>query len=381
MTPAVRGRIQSILVLLLLGCGGDPAGPNSGGTLAVTIQGLPSGSSAAVGISGPGGFSRSLTTSQTFTDLTAGSYTVTATGVTVGGAAYQAAPGSQTVAVVQSGPQATATVTYTTPMGSLTVKVNGLGTSKGAVTVSGPNGYNQSVTNTTTLTGLVPGSYTIAAQGVTASCGSPYTATPDTQTVSISANSTSQATVSYTSTAAGPGNLCVDGMYVTQSAQNYAGSVPLVANRNGLVRVFVVASQPGTPASGVKVQLRFLDGLGVTLDSTVILTPLSMVSVPTAPDESSLGNSWNYTVAGTVLRAGMKIQAKVIPGAAANAVPGDDSLLVTPTVRTVPTLNVTFVPIAQKGIPAGRRVPGNVTAGNATEFMQDTKDMHPIDTY
>jgi hypothetical protein len=382
MSPAVRNHLPWVLLVLLLGCSGDPTGPNGGGTLAVTIQGLPTGSAADVSISGPGGFARSLTASQTFTGLTAGSYTVTATGISVGGATYQASPGIQTVAVVQSGPQATASVTYATPKGSLAITINGLGTSgTAAVTVTGPNSYNQAVTTTRTLRGLTPGTYTVSANGVTASCGSSYSPAPGTQDLSVSPGATTQATVSYNSTATGQADLCVDGMYVTQSAQNYAGTVPLVANRNGLVRVFVVASQPSTPASTVKVQLRFLDALGGTLDSTVISAPLSMVSVPMAPDESSLGNSWNYSVAGSTLRAGMTIEAKIIPGGAPDAVPGDNVLSRTPTVKTVPTINVTFVPIVQKGIPAGHRLPGNVTTGNAAQFMQDTKDMHPIDTY
>jgi hypothetical protein len=383
MRTAARRHIRSIFLLLLLGCSGDPTGP-SGGTLTVTIQGLPGGSAAAVSISGPNGYGQSLTGSQTLTGLPPGVYTLTAADVTVGTAPYQASPSSQTVAVVRNGSPGSAFITYSTPMGSLAIAINGAGTNNSAlVTVSGPGGYNQSVTNSRTFTGLTPGNYTIAAQNVTASCGAiPYTASPASQTATVVASATTNASVTYTPPSGGQVNLCVDGMYLTQSAQNYAGTVPLVQNRNGLLRVFVVADQANTPASTVQVRLRLYPPVG--LPSTVTLSPpVGMVSVPTAPDESALGNSWNYSVPGGTILPGMRIEAEVDPAnVVAESIESDNVFApAAPSVRTVPTLNVTFVPVLQKGIPAGRRVAGNVTAGNAASFMQVTRDMYPIDAY
>jgi hypothetical protein len=381
MSTAARRHIPSILLLLLLGCSGDPSGP-SGGTLSVTIQGLPSGSAAAVSISGPNGYGQSLTGSQTFTGLAPGVYTVTASDVTVGAAPYQASPPSQTVAVVSSGSPANASVTYTTPTGSLALTISGLGTSSNAVvTVTGPSSYNQPVTTTTTLSGLNPGTYTIDAQNVTASCGSPYVVSPTTQSVTVTANATANATVSYSPPAAGSVNLCIDGMYVTQSAQSYAGAIPLVQSRNGLLRVFVVADRANTPAPTVTVQLRIYSPSGVP--STVTLQPpAGLVYVPTAPDESALNTSWNYSVPGGTIQAGFQIEAEVLPGTVLESDATDNVLgPTTPTVRTVPTLDVTFVPIIQSGIPFNRRVAGNVTTGNAASFLKITQDMHPIDTF
>ncbi|HEV8455031.1 MAG TPA: hypothetical protein VGQ24_09080, partial [Gemmatimonadales bacterium] len=309
-------------------------------------------------------------------------YTVTASDVTVGAAPYQASPASQTVAVVRSGSPATASVTYTTPTGSIALTISGLGTSSNAVvTVTGPGSYNQSVTSTRTLSGLTPGTYTIDAQNVTSSCGSTFSVSPTTQNVTVTASATANATVSYSPSAGGTVNLCIDGMYVTQSAQNYAGTVPLVQNRNGLLRVFVVADRASTPAATVQVVLRIYDPLGA--QSTVTLQPpVGMVYVPTAPDESALNSSWNHPVPGGTIQAGFKIEAEVLPGTVSESDTTDNVLgPTTPTVRTVPTLNVTFVPVVQKGIPVGRRVPGNVTTGNAASFMQVTQDMHPIEAY
>src|SRR3954465_11262221 len=119
MNHAARRPLISILLLLLLGCSGDPSGP-SGGTLSVNIQGLPGGSSAAVTVSGPSGYAQSLTSSQTLTGLTPGLYTVAASGVTVGNASYQASPSSQTVSVA-GGASAAASILYTTPTGNLAI--------------------------------------------------------------------------------------------------------------------------------------------------------------------------------------------------------------------------------------------------------------------
>jgi hypothetical protein len=376
MSSAARSHIASILVLLLLGCtGGDPGGPTAA-SLRVTIGGLPVGSPAAVSISGPDGYAQSLTASQTITGLTPGVYTVAASNVTVGTAPYQPSPTSQTVAVVRSGSPATASITYSTPVGNLDIAISGIGTNNSAaVTVTGPGGYNESVTNSKTLTGLTPGDYTITAQNVTASCGAiPYTATPPSQTKTVVASTTTNANVTYTAPSGGLVNLCVDGMYLTQSAQTYAGSIPLVANRAGLLRVFVVATQANTPAATVQVQLRFYNALGLQSTQTVS-APAGMVSVPTAPGEDSLSNSWNYTMTGAEVQPGMRIEAEVMPGVVAESNAGDNILSPpAPVVRTMPTLNVTFVPIVQ---PGNQR--GDVTDANKNQFLDVTRRMHPID--
>jgi hypothetical protein len=374
MSPAARVRLASFLTLVSLGCSGDPSGPTPG-TLAVNIQGLPAGSPAAVNVSGPGGYAQSVSSSQALTGLTPGVYTVAASSVTVGATTYSASPTSQTVAVVSGGSPASAFVSYTTPQGNLALTVSGVGSTNSAVvTVSGPNGFNRSVTSTKTLTGLIPGSYTITAQNVTATCsGTSYTAAPSNQTATVVAGGTTNASVTYTPTSGAQLNLCIDGVNLNQSAQTYSNSIPLVANRNGLLRVFVVANQPNIPASTVQVQLRFY--IGAALQSTVTVSPpAGMISVPTAAEESSLSNSWNYSVAGAAIVPNLKIEAQLIPGAVSDANATDNLVTATPTVRIVPTLNVTFVPIVQPG-----GLTGGVTDLNKAAFLDATQRLHPID--
>ena len=109
-----------MLVLLLAACGGGGGNPGANpvpdpgattGSLQVSINSLPSGTNAAVRVTGPGNVAQDLTASQTLTGLAPGSYTVTATSVGAGSATYTPSPATQTVTVA-AGATASATVTY-----------------------------------------------------------------------------------------------------------------------------------------------------------------------------------------------------------------------------------------------------------------------------
>src|SRR5207237_981766 len=105
----------------------------SAGSLTVTVLGVPTGSSAVIAVTGPGGFSQPVTATQTFTQLTPGTYTVAASSITVGPSEYAPSPPNQTVAVNGN---ANASVLYALATGNLAITINGLGTaSSAAVTV------------------------------------------------------------------------------------------------------------------------------------------------------------------------------------------------------------------------------------------------------
>ncbi|QOL50312.1 PQQ-dependent sugar dehydrogenase [Massilia litorea] len=121
LVDRVRMFILSLL-FLLAGCsggGGDPGTPGTSnppptattGSLQVAVTGLPTGLNAAVRITGPNNFSRDLTGTQTLPDLAAGSYSVAASSITLGGTTYTPTPAVQSV-VVTAGGTATATVAY-----------------------------------------------------------------------------------------------------------------------------------------------------------------------------------------------------------------------------------------------------------------------------
>lgn len=83
----------------------------STGTLSVSIS-IASGVSAAVNVSGPNGFARSLTSSATYPDVAPGDYTISASSVTAGVVTYNPAPATQSV-TVNAGATASGTVVYT----------------------------------------------------------------------------------------------------------------------------------------------------------------------------------------------------------------------------------------------------------------------------
>ncbi|HEX6405665.1 MAG TPA: hypothetical protein VFZ90_00625 [Gemmatimonadales bacterium] len=380
MSLAARRHPAWLLLLLVLGCDGGPSGP-SAGSLRVTILGLPNGTSAAVTVTGPDNFSQPVSATQTFTQVTPGVYTINATAVAVSNSTYDPSPSSQTVTVAASNTQSTASVFYSQATGTLTVDVNGLGTSRSAaITVTGPGGYNQAVDGTTTLAGLDPGVYTVkAADAASIGCAT-HTASPDSQDVSVVARSTTVATVDYNPPPNdGSVNLCIAKVYVTQSVQDAGGSVPLVQGRDGYLRVFVVADRANTVAPTV--QVRLFNGGG--LFSTINIPP-SGLSVPTAVDESSLAYSWDTTLSGTLIQPGLAVEAEVNPAGPTqipetsttdNVYPGTGGPALL-NVQFVPPLDVTLVPVRQYNHLLGR-----VSATNKDSFLVSTQRMHPIDTF
>ena len=84
------------------------------GTLTVTVSGLPGGLDAGVTVSGPDGFSVAVRSTRTLSNLDAGAYTVTASGVTSADAVPQVwspQPRTQTIQVAEGGTSA-ASVAY-----------------------------------------------------------------------------------------------------------------------------------------------------------------------------------------------------------------------------------------------------------------------------
>ena len=368
-----------LVLIAVLGCNSD-TGP-SAGSLTVTVLGVPTGSSAVIAVTGPGGFSQPVTATQTFTQLTPGAYTVAASSITVGASEYAPSPPNQTIAVNGN---TNASVLYAPATGNLAITINGLGTaSSAAVTVTGPNSYSQAVTSTTTLFGLTPGSYTVTARDTTAAGGTAFTASPNVQVVPVQGRQTASASVTYTPPPnGGTVNLRIAGMYLTQSAQNYAGTVQLITGRNAYLRVFVVASNTNAVAPAVRV--RYFNGGVLPFDSTLILSP--GLATPTAVDESSLSYSWNVSVPAAWVQPGLAISAEVDPANAVVETDETDNLFpavgsVAMDVRTVPPLDVVFVPIIQKGLPSNQQVPGNVTNGNKDQFLTMTQQMNPIASY
>ena len=221
--PKGRRRLTSALcgvAVLLVGCeGGTSTGPNPG-RLEVAISGLPTGVSAAVTVTGPGGFQFVTGSSRTLASLDAGSYTITASDVTSGGVRYAPSPPTQTV-LVASGATATATpITYAIASARLAVTVLGLPAGTPAsITVTGPNAYTRLVTASEQIDLLAPGVYTVTASQVQGG-GRAYRADPAAQSLTLSASaSPTTATVAY-----GAGNATL-GLTITGLPAGTGGAV------------------------------------------------------------------------------------------------------------------------------------------------------------
>jgi glucose/arabinose dehydrogenase len=169
-------------------------------SLAVTIVGLPAGTQANVSVSGPAGFTRTLGVTTTFELLEPGDYTVTASDVQATGKTYHVAPGTQRLTLTASTTTMVATVAYGTGNGVLDLTIAGLpeGT-VAALTVIGPVGFTRTVTSSTTLANLEAGPYTISA-GVVGSNLTTHAPAPASQTIVVTDDPRSTATVTYGST-------------------------------------------------------------------------------------------------------------------------------------------------------------------------------------
>jgi hypothetical protein len=170
------------------------------GTLVVTVSGLPSGVSADVVVEGPNGFRRALTRTTTLDGLSPGAYTVTARDVATPGGVYRATVQGSPVQV-EAGATSGVGVSYqldpASAPGDLLVDVNGLPSGAlGSVRVQGPGGFDRSITQTTLLSSLPAGYYTVSAGDVVYS-GRTYRATVSGSPVRVSGGTTATVQVSY----------------------------------------------------------------------------------------------------------------------------------------------------------------------------------------
>jgi hypothetical protein len=348
------------------------------GLLSVTVSGLPNGAAANLVVTGPAGYSQALTGSTLLSGLVPGSYSIAATPVQDGPTTWGPNPAAQSVNVPASTTAAQASVSYTIASGGLTVTITGLPVGQSAsVRVTGPGGVDQTLAATQTLIGLLPGSYSLTASSVIVS-GVTWVGTPGTQSVSVTAGTTAGATVTYAQSGGPPPpgvNLTIDGMHVQQVTQSYTGTVPLVAGKDGLLRVFVKASSTNTATPAVRV--RFYQN--ATLTSTItIAAPGS--SVPTTVSQATLAGSWNYLIPSALIVPGLRILADVDPtNAVSESSDSDNSFPATGTpltmdVRSLSTFGIRFVPVTQ----SANGLTGGVTAGNAASYLAGAEKMFPL---
>ena len=143
---SVRALLAILTFGLVAGCGiggsgGGKKPPIAGtGSLTVAVGGLPLGVSPLIRVTGPRDYAQNVTSSQTLSALTAGSYTVTASPVVTGGTSYSATSATQTVTVAND---ATANVTVTYSASQFSLALQDVATVSGAVFLTSPPGDNR----------------------------------------------------------------------------------------------------------------------------------------------------------------------------------------------------------------------------------------------
>ena len=341
----------------------------------IPVAGLPAGMSAAITVTTPSSSTIAVPATTTISPAATGRWRLSAGAFVISGVTYTPAIASYDQTAL-AGDTLRFPVNYSSAspsVGSLNVAITGLPVgSTGNVSVSGPNSYAQSLTATTTLSNLAPGSYTLNASSVSIS-GDTYTPSPISMSVSVAAGATANASIAYATSSGSGTNLSIENVYVMQAAQNWSGSAPIVTGRDALVRVFVKASAANTLQPDVRV--RVYEG-GTLIQTATITAPAG--SVPTFISEGSLGSTWNLRIAAANVRAGLRVLADVDPGNVIgesnrtdNTWPSDGTPATIPTA-TVPTLTVKFVPVTLNGQT------GNVTAANRDQFLATTRLIMPV---
>lgn len=105
-------------------------------------------------------------------------------------------------------------------------------------------------------------------------------------------------------------DLWVDNVYITQATQTYNKSVPLVAGRRGLVRIFTRADQANSAV--VPVRLDFYYN-GFYAKSVRVNPHNGFTGVPTAVNSQNYVNSHDYTIDAADMKPGLQLVVEVDP--------------------------------------------------------------------
>ena len=316
------------------------------GSIAIAINGLPGGAAAAVTVTGPGGFNQSVTAATTLVGLAPGSYTVASAAVSTGGQTYTPSPASQAASVTAAA-TATATINYAGNAGNLAITVTGLpGGVSAAVTVTGPGGFSQTVTGTQTLTGLVAGTYTIAAGNVS-SGGIVYLAGPASQSATVSVGATTAAGVTYTATGTltvtisglpggNPANVTVTGpggfnraLTATQALTGLTSGTYTIAAANVAVGGTTYLGSPASQSATVTAGSTTTKTVTYTGTGSLAITVTGLPGGANAAITVTGPGGYNQSVTGTITLTGLTAGSYTI--AAGNTVSGANSYVPSPT--------------------------------------------------
>jgi hypothetical protein len=257
--------------------------------------------------------------------------------------------------------------------GALVISTTGLPQGAApAIRVSGP-GYEQSVNTTSFTASLRPGTYSLSA-GLILNGETVYAAAPEEQDVEIVSGAESSVTVAYAATT-GELNLDIQGAYITQAVQRRDGSIPLIAGRDGLLRVFARGNAVSSERPEVRARIYHNGSL---VDTRTIAAPAEVV--PISHDEGVLTTTWNVVLPGSLIQPGMALLVDVDPANALAEPDETDNVFpasATPVeldVWSAPRLAATLIPVRQ----TVNGLQGDVTSENQDTYISTAQALYPL---
>jgi len=182
------------------------------------------------------------------------------------------------------------------------------------------------VVNDSQITATVPASATTGPVSVTTPLGTGSSATSFTVMSPISNGL----------------DLALESWQINQGVQDHAGTVPLVAGRDGVLRVFVIAN--GTNTATPIVQVTLNGGTPTNLAAPTGVT--SLTGVPQTFTDADTAKSWNMTVPGAQIHSGMTLKIEVDPSHSLGETNLTNNVVnAAPTATTVGTFRTTLVAI------------------------------------
>jgi len=169
-------------------------------------------------------------------------------------------------------------------------------------------------------------------------------------------------------------NLSIEGFHLNQGNQTASGGIPAIAGRPGLLRVVVRANEPNTRTPPLR--LRLYQGASLLRE---VVIPSPAAGVPVNPDLTSMHHSFNLTLRGDEVQAGMTLEAEIDPDASVPETTRADNRWPRGSGRA-PLDVVTLAPLRIVFIPVYSTVTnrlGNITAGNAGSFLDATYQWIP----
>ena len=181
-------------------------------------------------------------------------------------------------------------------------------------------------------------------------------------------------------------DLWIDNIYVTQATQTYNKSVPLVAKRRGLVRIFTRADQANNAAPQVRLDLYYN---GVYSKSVRLNADNGFNGVPTVVDSRNYTYSHDYFLDAADIRPGLQLHAEVDPdtvypqsnylndvwpqGARRSDYSIDVSKLKRENVWTAPTYRAMLVPLH-----TSNGLVGDVNTSNTESYVDYLRRVLPV---